>query len=1569
MDLTGITINERLVLTNKMHEGGISSLYRAYYADRKDEPVVVKIFKDNITSQRPENVIRFRQELTSVSNLEHKNIAKIYDTGEVFKLHYCAMEYTPGMNLSELQKKAGLSTSQIVDIVAQTCRGLECLHRNGIKHRFLEPGNIIAYTGNGSAGMTIKIIGVGIAHIIDFNELKTPDTVAEMLAYLSPEQSGLHKRSVDERSDLYSLGVIFYQLLTGKIPFADDDLFPLIRQYFKKNPSPPSSINKSIPAILDRIVFKLLEIEPESRYQSAKGLLWDLERFTRGDTDYIPGLNDSSIQLSYRTKLIGRKKETARLMAAIDDMRDGRGGVCLISGEAGIGKTRLIEELHHYADMKEITLIQGRCHYGVKSEPHTLLVELFNDYLKIFSQHSDLKKKEVRARMQSALGSLGEAILKINPLIEEILGKCPALVQLDPNAENQRFLSVLSQFFLCLGEVERGLVFIIEDLQWSSDWMFDLLGRISDNISNSSLLIIGTYRNDEISDEHGTMKFIKKVKSRGDVLVELSIEKFDYFNVAHFVSGMLYETEMNVKEISDFINQKGKGNPLFTIEILKHLVNEKAVYYENNRWNIDNKILHDTVVPETIIDILVKRISFLNRREALILSYAAVIGRTFGLDLLFRLLDEYDGKDIVAAIDECIKLQLIAPEASLKGEFSFVHNRIQEAFYGSVDVETRKRMHAKIAAALEDMYLDNKADVLFRLTNHFIESGNAEKSFEYAYPASFKAAERFANIEAIRYFGIVITMLEEKIKNGDESLRELWMLSKEGSARTCLRIGRYDEAIEIYNQLLPFKDDEIDRAVLLAKISTAYYKKGNLARCEEYAKIGIELLGGSLPTGRWSLMLSLIKELAIHGLHVLFPGCFVASTPKLKNTRKAVQGVFYESLIEMYMLSGRLKYVRAVVKILNHVESYMGGGPALAQVLYGYGSLLMSLARFKDALQYYHRALDIAKRINDYYDIARCCQLIGYCHEWMGEYVQSIEYYNRAIDVFDRIGDSNGIARTLNGLCNSYLLLADFKNFEITNDRFLEVTSSSNDNYHLCNALIYKTLYYLEIGSYDGAESCAMRAYNLSIENEIWMPHCIINILLASLYSQANDIEKAVAHIEKAKELYEKHKFLQYYTIYLYFVIPDIYIAEYATMKELSDKQKKLHLKKIGKSCRIALKKTKKWDIYYYQALLVTAKYCALINKNTKAKKLFLQCIDYFSRHGVKNELAKNLYEYGRFLSQIKDQNAARKSFEAAHRIFEEIGIDSYSSALHDVLGIKDEKAEPTSIQKFVYNKRLLLMDKLSAKINQISDSQELFNEVIVNAVDITSAQKGYFFLRGNNDAPVLMARTSGADSYENSYSPEIVEKVYKSGRHVNMISPRGDEAASEFRANPSGGLWSILCMPVMIKEKVIGICYLENMLSNGQFDEGDANLLSAFIGKVSSSINYAYLYNRLIRNKGFEQWAITPSIENKILLAIEYIKENFRQSISREGLADMLEINPDNLGRYFRRFTGDRIQDYINRLRVEEAAKVLRETDQKIIHIAFSIGFENISTFNKVFIKYMKTTPSKYRRLNYRRT
>jgi serine/threonine protein kinase/YesN/AraC family two-component response regulator len=1557
MELVGKIIKGRYKIDKEIAEDKISNLYLANDLLNKNANCAVKFLKNNFISKRIEDIIRFKSEVNRICELRHDNIISIYEIGEMVELHYIVMEYCEYRALSEILHEKKIYVDLCTEYIAQLCRALEYIHNHGIIHRDIRPENILV------CGSNIKLTNFGLSHIREFNDVINRDDITTAFAYMSPEQSGMIKRSIDERSDLYSTGVIFYQMLTGVVPFTGDDLCSIVYSQIAKIPDRPSSLNQQVPEILDKIVLKLLEKDPENRYYSASGLLFDLEKYLRGQKEFILGLNDRFIKPSYRTKLIGREKELNKLKDIFNTALKGNGGVCFIKGEAGSGKTKLAEEFMNHVYSKNALLIEGKCFAGDNKTPFGPFKDALNSYINNFRNYSENKKKEIISRIRSEFRDLGEIIIKLNPSMREVIGAFPPLVELSPERENNRFHMIASQFFQRLSDFEFGLVILIEDLQWTDEDSINLLNGIVDGISDHPLVIIGTYRDDEISDNHSLQKFYDKIWGKNISFEEIRLDLFDSHRMNRLLSSMLIEPEENIARVSEYILNKSKGNPFFAIEILKRLIEQGILFYSGERWDVDDKALEKIEIPKSILEIILKRVELLNDDERAIISYASAIGHSFNLELLFKL-SGLETSEIVRIIDKAIALHLLELDLQDKGKINFVHDQIKEAFYDNLGEKNREELHLTIAEALEETRSDDMDKAIFDIAYHFIESGDKEKSIQYAIPAARKAKENHANEEAIKYYRLAQRLLEQHGHKASKRWREVL----ESLIETYLIVGNYDESIEILQEILPFVRDVLEKAQIYSHICSAYFKKGDWKRCEEFGRIGLELLGEYMPLTRVALILSLIKELIIKHIYHLFPKLFLWNKEYPRGKKGQIytrMDGFYLSLIWSYVLSDNIKFCRFSLRSLNIAESKIGISKALGMAIGGYASLLMAIPFFKRAIAYHKKALKLREELHDEWGIAQSLQWMGYCYEWKGDFTESIKYFTESANRFQNIGDIREYGMCLNGILLHYYLTADYNKARIANEEYYKMAIRSGDKFELSTSWLLNALWLVESGELEKAEENTLKVHALSYKNEIWFAHCISDILFGIIYLEKNKIDESLEYLEKARELFEKNNFLKHYTIYLFTYLAEAYLAEYLKKTYISEKQREFNLKRVRKYCREALRKTRLWPTWYGAANRVNAKYYALIGKNKKADKYFQRSIEIDKRLGRPYELAKSYYEYGLYLSQSEDIKKSKKNLESAYQIFHAIGSKIYAERARDLLGIKEDTAESSSIERLIDKERFSSITRVAQDIGLMSNLDELLHEVLSKAVEITGAQRGFIYI--SNDRGQIEKRASYPDLNiaMSEYSENIIRIVHESEKNIIIDDAQKDDTTLDGNEQSAEGLRSILCVPMKGRDMILGVFYLDNSLSRGVFTEKELHLLTSFLSQVVYAIENILLHQRLKTSRdGAKQPNNVYLPKEKLLKVIEYINENYTSDISREGLAAYINIHPDNLGRYFKLFFGKKISDYINELRIKETAKMLKETDKSITQIALSVGFEGINTFNRVFYKIMGTTPKNYRKL-----
>ena len=819
-------LQKRYKILAKIGDGGMSIVYKVDDT-QKGRIVAVKILKEDRIKQRgAENIIRFQREARTVSLLDHPQILKVLEVGDEADQYYLVTEYIEGETLAiRLKKGIPVTVAESVEIVRQLTEALAYVHEKGIIHRDIKPANVML----AASGKEVKILDFGLAQLMEFTEIKNEDEVVGTFSYMSPEQAGMTRKPVDERSDLYSLGVIFYEMLTGELPFKGRDVGTILHQQAARKPTSPATIRPGIPPILEEMVLKLLNKEPEERYQTARGLLADLKRYQSGEVSFLIGKEDRLRKLSYRTRLIGREQELEQLKKIFDQSFTGQGQICLISGDAGLGKSRLIDEIRRYAYERGGVLINGKCFSQENKIPYQPFKDALNEYLYFLSQEDAGEQEAAKARMKELLGQLGGIMLGFNPHLKDILGVMPPLVPLDAERKNRRFLMVSSRFFCGLGKENAPCVLFIDDLHWADDGTLSLLTEMSEEIKNHPFLLVGTFRGNEVSETHGLARLKNEAAQKSYALHEIDLKPFDHERLKKFTAELLLEDEARVEDLTRYVLNKSKGNPFFAIELIRQLVDEKAlVYQEGTRfWQINWDQVNRISVPVTIVDLVLRRIETLDKDLLILLSCAAFIGREFELDLLFLVMD-FNQEKATALLDEAVVLQLIEV-GKVKGRMLFVHDRVRDAFYKRLTVDERKKIHLRIALAIEELHKNDLESVLFDLLHHYMEVGDKDKVLRYCLPAASKAKESYANEEAIRCYAAALAILEEK---GEQASMQ-WLEAKEGLATVYLTIGRNDEAIEISHQILPFKKTPVEKAGIYKQIGGAYFKKGDWLKCED----------------------------------------------------------------------------------------------------------------------------------------------------------------------------------------------------------------------------------------------------------------------------------------------------------------------------------------------------------------------------------------------------------------------------------------------------------------------------------------------------------------------------------------------------------------------------------------------------------------------------------------------------------------------------------------------------------------------------------------------------------------
>lgn len=1454
LNLVGKTINSRYHITKQLGEGGMSQVFQA--RDRhKDLNVAIKLMKKSLTSTYLEDLIRFRREIEIVSKLKHPNIIEVYGQYEYENTPFIVMELLVGQNLSKLlENGTRFSIDEIIVIIQQLAEALNYVHNHGIIHRDLKPSNIFINEQN-----QLKLLDFGVALVMELSAIHEGKMIAGTFGYMSPEATGILDKRIDERSDLYSLGVIFYHLTTGVPPFKGIEINQLLHQQVALIPTRPKRINPEIPTILEEIILKLLQKDPDLRYQSARGLLADLKCFKAGEYDYEIGSKDQKIKLTYQTRLVGRDHEFRKVENLFDGAVKGNGSICLIAGEAGIGKSRLVEDIRAYVYEKNGLFIRGRCLNYENKFPYQPFKDAIDEFVnKIIYLNKEAATREIQ-RLKAVLGDLSGIVVNLNTRLEKLFGETKELIPLEPERENQRSLLVLSDFFCNLTDQNQACVLFLDDLQWADESSLNLLSEILRKINHSNLLVLGTYRNNEIRAGHKIEFISKSAAEHGYHLETIELKPFDHLKVNQLIDNILGEKNES-RELSDYIFKKSNGNPFFAINIIRELVETKVIQWEEGIWKKEIQKLNEIPVSHSLIDIILRRIENLSEKQRELLAQGAVIGREFEIELLYRL-TSLTKIEVVNMIDDFIAIQLLE-RSSEHGRVLFVHDRIRDAFYHTLEEGEKRQIHFQIAQAIEVMSQGRYDKVIYELAYHYVESGDQEKALTYVIPAAGKAQNSYANEEAIKFYEIGIEMLEQNNrKNSPE-----WFTANEELGKIYLIIGKNDEAIAIAKNLLNSAVDRNTKARLFKTIGIAYFKKGDWVNCENTLSFALNLLGERLPQNLAQRFLAVLKEFIVYGFRdLVLKHLFRRREITSVDERKQEIIWTYEPLSWMYMLNDNGKLIYNLIRQLNVADASFAKTKEAALVNAEFGGFLMGVSLFKLAYKYHQKSLRLRKILGDEWGEAQSLQFLGYQYAWQGNPLESMHHFELAVAKFKKMGDLWELGMTINGLSFYYYYMGNYEKSITLFNQYLDLSNRLKDNYGIYSAKINMSRCYIETGDLTKAESLLNEVLNSKDTTITSLPFllCVGNLLLGMLKIEVN-LDKAIEYLEAARKVDKSNLLIKNYTSQIYPYLAEAYLRLITRTTTGSHHISQPEQARLKSMCKEARKQAKPWVTQYGNALLVSAKYFMLINQPQRAKQYFFKSIVHQQKNNLRYQLVRSYFEYGNFLNQT-NKSEAIIYYRKAHEIATEINAKIYIQKCRELLGInhpvenQETLVELTAQNRLKSDRRLETVLTNSADISSILDTDELLEKIMDNAIELVGSERGILWLYSENDRnlELKVLRNVSQGEFEKGFtaSISIISRVEAEKQPI-IISDASIEDDYKMQSSVVlHGIRSVLAAPIMLRGTMLGILYLDNNLVSGLFGEEDLKVINLLLNQAGISIENARLYSRLTQlNQELEQ-------------------------------------------------------------------------------------------------------------------
>ncbi|MGD1701585.1 trifunctional serine/threonine-protein kinase/ATP-binding protein/sensor histidine kinase [Dapis sp. BLCC M229] len=505
-----------------IHESLQTLVYRGRNME-SGQPVIVKLMRNEYPSFK--ELVQFHNHYTIAKNLDIPGIVKPYAL-EPYKNGYALiMEDIGNISLAEYQRQFSMSIEQVLEISLQLADILHYLHQNCIIHKDIKPANILIHPET----KQVKLIDFSISSLLpkETQSLQTPNVLEGSLAYISPEQTGRMNRGIDYRSDFYSLGVTFYELLTGKLPFESEDPLELVHAHIAK--TPPLIPEYQIPTPLANIVLKLMAKNAEERYQSALGLKFDLKKCyvqyqeTGKIKPFALGEQDRSDRFLIPEKLYGREKEVQTLLDAFERVAEGQTELMLVAGYSGIGKTAVVNEVHKPITQQKGYFIKGKFDQFNRNIPFNAFVQVFRSLMEQLLGESDAELQKWKTKILKVVGTNGQVIIDVIPELEKVIGKQPPAPELSGNAAQNRFNLLFQKFIAVFTTKEHPLVMFLDDLQWADSASLNLMNVLMRDNETGYLLLLGTYRDNEVFPAHPLMLTLAELEKRCDPASALAL--------------------------------------------------------------------------------------------------------------------------------------------------------------------------------------------------------------------------------------------------------------------------------------------------------------------------------------------------------------------------------------------------------------------------------------------------------------------------------------------------------------------------------------------------------------------------------------------------------------------------------------------------------------------------------------------------------------------------------------------------------------------------------------------------------------------------------------------------------------------------------------------------------------------------------------------------------------------------------------------------------------------------------------------------------------------------------------
>ncbi len=1341
-------------------------------------------------------------------------------------------------------------------------------HRRGFIHKDIKPANLLV-DGTGE----VRLTGFGIASKLSLEQqvLEPTEVISGTFAYMAPEQTGRMNRSIDARSDLYSLGVTLYELLTGVLPFATVDPAELIHCHIARQPAWPSERASGIPIAVANIVMKLLAKNAEERYQTAAGAEADLrhclaEWEARGRIDAFPlAAHDASHQLLLPEKLYGREPEIELLLGIFNQVvQDGAPRVALVSGYSGIGKSSVVNELHNALGSSNGLFASGKFDQYKRDIPYSTIAAAFRSLVRQLLEKNDVELQEWRCALLEAVGQNGELLVNLIPELEHIIGKQPAIPVVSPQEAQARFQIVFKRFLGVFAKPEHPLLLFLDDLQWLDTATLQLMEYLVAEPDLRHILFVGAYRDNEVGPAHLLTQTLEAMRSAGARMHYIAVMPLSPTDMAALVADTLQCEQDRTESLTQLVHEKTGGNPFFAIQFLTMLADEGLLAFDHETvawdWNIEG--ITSKGFTENVADLMARKLARLPDETQKAVNLFACLGNTAAAVTLASILKE-PNDTLHALLGEAVRAGLISRSPN---SYSFAHDRVREAAYETIPLAERAQWHLDIGRVLSSQIALAEIDEkIFEIANHFnhgasLIHSSEEKTrvAELNLAAGRRAMVSAAYASAWAYLASGRALLPED--SWERQYRLVFDLELYGSECAFLT-GDTKTAQSRLLALTERAANIVDRAAIARVLLPLYLTIGQPF---DGIDVALEYLGhvgikwSRHPTAEavqqeYDLLWQQIGSRQIEAL---------ADLPVMTNPEsRATVDVLNDLICPALYCDEKLSYL-AVGRIAN--LSLEHGNTDASCIAYAYLNMAFGpfFGDYESGYRFGKLGFDLVESRGLTRFKARVLMAFGnLVIPWTKDLRTGQSLVRAGFDTAMEDGDVTHAAFCCNHLITNLIASGEAlgevqrqargKLDFVRKEKFGFVTDAINGQLALIQALRGQQLRFESIDGVEFDEGRFER--HLEEDPQLAIAACWywVRKLQARVFFQ--DSAAAFEAALKAQDLlWTSPSFFEGAEYHVFGAIARA--AHYGEMPPAQQTEQfqaiKEHLKHIelwAKNCPVN---------FGGRAALVAAELARLEGRELDAERLYEKAIQHsHSNHiihieAIASELAGRFhmmrgldtiayaylrnarYCYGRWGAHGKVQQLSLRYL----RLEEELPVDPSAVTVVAPLGQLD----------------LAAVLKMSQAVSGEIDHDRLIEKLMILAVECAGAGRGLLILQ-KGDAPRIEAvATTGHDfvtvrlrqsSVMSSELPEFILRYVI--RTKDSVILDDASAPNEFSADTyikNGSVRSLLCLPLVEQAKLVGVLYLENNLTPGAFTPNRIEVLKLLASQAAISLESARL-------------------------------------------------------------------------------------------------------------------------------